>query len=68
VLAGSLFDAGEIDELRLFIAPILVGAADARAVLEGEGVARIADGVRPLATEHESVGEDLLIRARLREW
>jgi hypothetical protein len=37
-------------------------------VLEGEGVARIADGVRPLATEYESVGEDLLIRARLREW
>ena len=26
MLAGSLFDAGEIDELRLFIAPILVGA------------------------------------------
>jgi len=68
MLAGSLFDAGEIDELRLFMAPILVGAADARAVLEGEGVARIADGVRPLATEYESVGEDLLIRARLREW
>jgi diaminohydroxyphosphoribosylaminopyrimidine deaminase/5-amino-6-(5-phosphoribosylamino)uracil reductase len=68
MLAGSLFDAGEIDEIRLFIAPTLVGAAEARAVLEGEGVARIADGVRPLATEHESVGEDLLIRARLREW
>ena len=33
MLAGSLFDA-EIDELRLFMAPILVGAADARAVLE----------------------------------
>ncbi|HET8592259.1 MAG TPA: bifunctional diaminohydroxyphosphoribosylaminopyrimidine deaminase/5-amino-6-(5-phosphoribosylamino)uracil reductase RibD [Solirubrobacterales bacterium] len=68
MLAGSLFDAGEIDELRLFVAPILVGAAGARAVLEGEGVARIADGIRPLATEHESVGEDLLLRARLREW
>jgi diaminohydroxyphosphoribosylaminopyrimidine deaminase/5-amino-6-(5-phosphoribosylamino)uracil reductase len=68
MLAGALFDAGEIDEVRLFVAPILVGAADARAVLEGEGVARIADGVRPLATEHESVGEDLLVRARLREW
>lgn len=68
MLGGSLFDAGEIDELRLFIAPILVGAADARAVLEGEGVARIADGVRPLATEYESIGEDLLICARLREW
>ncbi len=68
MLAGSLFDAGEIDEVRLFIAPILVGAAEARAVLEGEGVARIADGIRPLAIGHESVGEDLLVRARLREW
>jgi diaminohydroxyphosphoribosylaminopyrimidine deaminase/5-amino-6-(5-phosphoribosylamino)uracil reductase len=67
-LAGALFDAGEIDSMRLFIAPVLVGAAQARAVLEGEGVARIADGVRPLATDFEQVGEDILIRARLREW
>ena len=67
-LAGALFDAGEIDEVRLFIAPVLVGAAQARAVLEGEGVARIADGARPLATSFEQVGEDILVRARLREW
>ncbi len=67
-LAGALFDAGEIDQLRLFVAPLLVGAGEARAVLEGEGVRRIAEGVRPLASEYETVGEDLLIRARLREW
>jgi diaminohydroxyphosphoribosylaminopyrimidine deaminase/5-amino-6-(5-phosphoribosylamino)uracil reductase len=67
-LAGALFDAGQIDEVRLFIAPLLVGAAEARAVLEGEGAVRIADGVRPLSTTFESVGEDLLVRARLREW
>jgi diaminohydroxyphosphoribosylaminopyrimidine deaminase/5-amino-6-(5-phosphoribosylamino)uracil reductase len=67
-LAGALFDAGEIDEVRLFLAPVLVGSAAARAVLEGEGVARIADGVRPLETSFEPVGEDMLVRARLREW
>jgi diaminohydroxyphosphoribosylaminopyrimidine deaminase/5-amino-6-(5-phosphoribosylamino)uracil reductase len=66
--AGALFDAGEVDELRLFVAPVLVGAAQARAVLEGEGAVRIADGVRPLATSYEHVGEDMLVRARLREW
>jgi diaminohydroxyphosphoribosylaminopyrimidine deaminase / 5-amino-6-(5-phosphoribosylamino)uracil reductase len=66
--AGALFDAGEIDRVRLFIAPVLVGAAQARAVLEGEGVARIAEGVRPLATSFEPIGEDLLVSARLREW
>jgi diaminohydroxyphosphoribosylaminopyrimidine deaminase / 5-amino-6-(5-phosphoribosylamino)uracil reductase len=67
-LAGALFDADEIDEVRLFVAPVLVGAAQARAVLEGEGVARIAEGVRPLSTSFDQVGEDLLVRARLREW
>jgi diaminohydroxyphosphoribosylaminopyrimidine deaminase/5-amino-6-(5-phosphoribosylamino)uracil reductase len=67
-LAGAMFDAGEIDTVRLFIAPLLVGAGDARAVLEGEGVRRIAEGTRPLATDYERVGEDLLVRARLREW
>ena len=67
-LAGALFDAAEIDQLRLFIAPVLVGAAQARAVLEGEGVARIAEGARPLATSFEQIGEDILVRARLREW
>jgi diaminohydroxyphosphoribosylaminopyrimidine deaminase/5-amino-6-(5-phosphoribosylamino)uracil reductase len=67
-LAGALFDAGEIDSLRLFMAPLVVGAGDARALLEGEGSRRIADSLRPLAVEHEAVGEDLLISARLREW
>ena len=66
--AGALFDAGEVDEMRLFIAPVLVGAAQARAVLEGEGAVRIADGVRPLVTTFDQVGEDMLVRARLREW
>src|SRR5262245_24561056 len=67
-LAGSLFDADAIDAMRLFIAPILVGAGEARALLEGEGAKRIAEGLRPLAIEHESIGEDLLVSARLREW
>ena len=66
--AGALFDVGEIDEMRLFIAPVLVGAAQARAVLEGEGVSRIAEGVRPLNTSYEQVGEDMLVQARLKEW
>ena len=67
-LAGALFDAGEIDAIKLFVAPLLVGAAGARAVLEGEGSRRIAEALRPLATSYETIGEDLLITSRLREW
>jgi diaminohydroxyphosphoribosylaminopyrimidine deaminase / 5-amino-6-(5-phosphoribosylamino)uracil reductase len=68
VLAGAFFDSGEIDAVRLFIAPVLLGAQGAPSPLEGVGASRIADGCRPLAVEHETVGEDLLVSARLREW
>ena len=67
-LAGAFLDAGEIDEVRLFLAPMLLGGSSARDPLEGEGVARIADAIRALTLECEHVGEDLLISARLREW
>src|SRR5204863_1922412 len=37
-LAGAFLDANEIDEVRLFVAPMLVGGRHARAPLEGQGV------------------------------
>jgi diaminohydroxyphosphoribosylaminopyrimidine deaminase/5-amino-6-(5-phosphoribosylamino)uracil reductase len=67
-LAGSFVDAGEVDELRLFVAPILLGGADARPVAGGKGKTRIADAERALDVRHETVGDDLLIRARMKEW
>jgi diaminohydroxyphosphoribosylaminopyrimidine deaminase/5-amino-6-(5-phosphoribosylamino)uracil reductase len=67
-LAGSFLDAGEVDEMRLFIAPIVLGGRGARAVVEGEGAPRIEDAQRALATEWERSGDDLLVSARLREW
>ncbi len=67
-LAGAFLDAGEIDELRLFLAPLLLGGSAARDPLEGEGVERISEALRALSFDCESVGEDLLISARLREW
>jgi diaminohydroxyphosphoribosylaminopyrimidine deaminase/5-amino-6-(5-phosphoribosylamino)uracil reductase len=67
-LAGAFLDAGEIDEIRLFLAPLLLGGRTARDPLEGEGVERIADAVHALTFDCERVGEDLLVSARLREW
>lgn len=67
-LAGAFLDAGEIDEIRLFLAPLLLGGRTARDPLEGEGVERISDAMRALTLECERVGEDLMISARLREW
>jgi diaminohydroxyphosphoribosylaminopyrimidine deaminase/5-amino-6-(5-phosphoribosylamino)uracil reductase len=66
VLAGALLDTGEIDQIRFFVAPVVLGAG--RGVLEGEGVVHVAEGKHPLAVEQERIGEDLLIRSRLQEW
>jgi diaminohydroxyphosphoribosylaminopyrimidine deaminase/5-amino-6-(5-phosphoribosylamino)uracil reductase len=67
-LAGAFFDAGEIDEVRLFLAPLLVGGRAARDPLEGQGVERIADATRALTMTCRSVDQDLLVCARLKEW
>jgi diaminohydroxyphosphoribosylaminopyrimidine deaminase / 5-amino-6-(5-phosphoribosylamino)uracil reductase len=67
-LAGAFLDAGEIDELRLFIAPVLVGSRNARDPLEGVGVERIQEAARAVDLECERIGEDVLLTARLAEW
>ncbi len=67
-LAGAFLDAGEIDELRLFLAPLLLGGSTARDPLEGKGVERISEALRALTFDCERIGDDLLISARLHEW
>ena len=67
-LAGAFLDAGEIDEIRLFLAPLVLGGRTARDPLEGQGVEAIAQAVRALSLDVERVGEDLLVSARVKEW
>ncbi|HTT94616.1 MAG TPA: dihydrofolate reductase family protein, partial [Solirubrobacterales bacterium] len=58
-LAAAFAAAGQIDEARVFVAPLLLGgpAADVPvAALQGS------------PTEAETVGEDTLIRTRFKEW
>ena len=67
-LAGAFFDASELDELRLFLAPIVLGGRTARDPLEGAGAERIAQATRALDLSCEELDDDLLVRARMREW
>jgi diaminohydroxyphosphoribosylaminopyrimidine deaminase/5-amino-6-(5-phosphoribosylamino)uracil reductase len=67
-LAGAFLDAGEIDELRLFMAPVVVGSRNARDPLEGVGAERIGEAVRATELECERIGEYVLLPARLAEW
>jgi hypothetical protein len=45
-----------------------LGGAGARPLAAGAGKARIADAERALEVRHETVGADLLIIARMKEW
>lgn len=67
-LAGAFFDAGEIDEARLFVAPMLIGGSSARDPLEGEGAAKISEAMRAISLTAEPSGDDVLLRARLEVW
>ena len=67
-LAGSFMDGGEIDEVRLFVAPLVLGGRTARDPLEGQGVDRVADALRAITLDCKPLAGDVLITARLREW
>jgi diaminohydroxyphosphoribosylaminopyrimidine deaminase/5-amino-6-(5-phosphoribosylamino)uracil reductase len=67
-LAGAFLDANEVDEMRLFIAPLVIGGTNARPLVEGAGAATIAEATPALSMEWERSDGDLLVRARLREW
>ena len=54
-LAGAFYDAGEVDEVRLFLAPIVMGGRTARDPLEGEGTETIAGAMRGLTLDCERV-------------
>ena len=67
-LAGVFLEAGEIDEARMFVAPMIVGGREAKGAVEALGVERIDDAVRALSSKVEQIDDDVLITARLREW
>ena len=68
-LSGAFLEAGEIDEARIFVAPVLAGGREARTVVEGLG--RRGDRRRPRtrsSVKTERIDDDVLIVARLNEW
>ena len=61
ILLGSLFDHGLVDKVVAFIAPIIIGGAEARAAVTGEGVDKVLDAVKLEAVNVEKLGEDLMV-------
>lgn len=67
-LAGAFLEAGEIDEARMFIAPLMTGGREAKTAVEGIGIEQITAAPRALHVEVDRLEDDVLIIARLKEW
>lgn len=66
-LIGGLLDAGLVDEVCVFTAPILIGGAQATSGYAGTGVSRVDDAIRLTTFQSRWIGTDLLVRGRLRD-
>src|SRR3954454_20053579 len=67
-LAGAFMDANEIDEARVFMAPLLAGGSRARGALDGQGIEFIGDARKALWHAVEQIDDDVLVSARFTEW
>jgi diaminohydroxyphosphoribosylaminopyrimidine deaminase/5-amino-6-(5-phosphoribosylamino)uracil reductase len=63
---GSFRDAGEIDEVHAFIAPMLFGGIDALSPLSGFGIAEIGEATTLSDCRIEQVGDDVLVHGFVR--
>ncbi len=61
---GGLLDARAVDEVHVYVAPLLVGGSEARSPIGGRGVERLAEALRVTDLEMERIEGDLLIHAR----
>jgi len=63
-LASAFAAAGQVDEARVFVAPVLLGGSEGAGVSAPSGAGRL----EALHSKVETVGDDVLITARFREW
>jgi diaminohydroxyphosphoribosylaminopyrimidine deaminase/5-amino-6-(5-phosphoribosylamino)uracil reductase len=60
-VAGRLVDAGLVDKVTFFIAPLVIGGRDAPAAIGGAGAERLADALRLTDVEITRRGDDVEI-------
>lgn len=61
ILLGSLFDLGLVDKVIAFIAPIIIGGAEAKTPVAGEGVSQVTEAFRLERTKVGTLGDDVVV-------
>lgn len=60
---ASAFEAGVVDEVAVFVSPMIVGGRDAPTPVEGRGVDRLADALRLREVQIGAIGNrEILLR------
>jgi diaminohydroxyphosphoribosylaminopyrimidine deaminase/5-amino-6-(5-phosphoribosylamino)uracil reductase len=63
-LLGSMFDARQIDEVHVFIAPKLFGGQKARSPLRGAGIEQVAEAFTLDNLQVQQLGDDIYLSGR----
>ncbi|HIJ84369.1 MAG TPA: bifunctional diaminohydroxyphosphoribosylaminopyrimidine deaminase/5-amino-6-(5-phosphoribosylamino)uracil reductase, partial [Magnetococcales bacterium] len=67
-LTGALMEAGLVDRLALYLAPMLIGGFDAPGLFGAKGVDRLSEALRLDGVRVVPLGADVLIDATLGEF
>lgn len=62
---GAFFDAGLVDRLAVYVAPVIVGGSDAPSPVAGAGVATMPEGWRLVDRRVRQLGDDICIEGRV---
>jgi diaminohydroxyphosphoribosylaminopyrimidine deaminase/5-amino-6-(5-phosphoribosylamino)uracil reductase len=63
---GSFLDARAVDEVHVFLAPVLIGGTDAKPAIGGLGLERVADALRLAEWSSEVLAGDLYLHGWVR--
>ena len=66
-LAGALMDQNLVDELCLFIAPIIIGGRDSKPIIGANGIERIVDARKIENLKIKKIGKDLLLTGKIKK-
>jgi diaminohydroxyphosphoribosylaminopyrimidine deaminase/5-amino-6-(5-phosphoribosylamino)uracil reductase len=65
-LLGSLFDAGQIDEAHVFIAPKIFGGQKARSPIRGAGIEQVTEALQLDSLQVQRLGDDVYVSGRVK--
>ena len=69
ITLGTLFDAGLVDKVQVFVAPVIIGGGQAASPVAGQGPEFMAQAWRVERTQMREIGPDWLITGYpVKEW